>query len=149
MGYGRRKGGLKSAQNDSSHPHSKNDARRPCNYPCNATVVNATGNDCSSWTDGGDYHPKACDNETGLPWLCHDGFANPVNDHLDRGLWDSLYYSVPPLALSARQRTLLPASPDSSQFYGTSSSVPQVFGALTSGVLKTSLSACSEYAVGI
>jgi hypothetical protein len=73
----------------------------PCNTVCNATVEKATGNDCSTWTAGGDYHPQACDNATGLPWLCHDGYANPINDHLDRGLWDSLYYTVPPLALSA------------------------------------------------
>ena len=73
----------------------------PCNYPCNSTVVKATGNDCTAWTKGGDYHPQKCDNATGLPWLCHDGYANPINDHLDRGLWDSLYYTVPPLALSA------------------------------------------------
>ena len=73
----------------------------PCNYPCNATVVNATGNDCTAWEAGGDYHPQKCHNATGLPWLCHDGYANPINDHLDRGLWDSLYYTVPPLALSA------------------------------------------------
>jgi hypothetical protein len=73
----------------------------PCDYPCNATVVNATGNSCDAWTKGGDFHPHKCDNATGLPWLCHDGFANPINDHLDRGLWDSLYYTVPPLALSA------------------------------------------------
>jgi hypothetical protein len=73
----------------------------PCNYPCNATVTRATGNDCNSWTKGSDYHPGACDNTTGLPWVCHDGYANPINDHLDRGFWDSLYYTVPPLALSA------------------------------------------------
>lgn len=73
----------------------------PCNYPCNASVVNATGNDCSAWTKGSDYHPGLCDNATGLPWVCHDGYANPINDHLDRGLWDSLFYTVPPLALSA------------------------------------------------
>ena len=37
-------------------------------------------------------------------------------------------------AKAARQRTLLPASPDSSQCSSTCSSVPHVFGALTSGV---------------
>eukprot|EP01052_Picozoa_sp_SAG31_P028367 SAG31_NODE_2731_length_5175_cov_1.794129_4_plen_447_part_00 len=73
----------------------------PCNTICNAAVENATGNDCGGWERGSDFHPKACDNATGLPWLCHDGYANPINDHLDRGLWDSLFYTVPPLALSA------------------------------------------------
>jgi len=68
---------------------------------CNASVEKATGNSCAAWTAGSDYHPTKCDNATGLPWLCHDGYANPINDHLDRGLWDSLYYTVPPLALSA------------------------------------------------
>eukprot|EP00935_MAST-01C_sp_MAST-1C-sp1_P002188 g2188.t1 len=73
----------------------------PCNTICNATVENATGNTCADWEKGSDYHPEPCDNATGLPWLCHDGYTNPINDHLGRGLWDSLYYTVPPLALSA------------------------------------------------
>ena len=73
----------------------------PCNTICNATIENITGNDCKAWKSGSDYHPQKCNNSTGLPWLCHDGYANPINDHLGRGLWDSLYYTVPTLALSA------------------------------------------------
>ena len=37
----------------------------PCNTICNATVENATGNDCKAWTSGSDYHPQKCNNSTG------------------------------------------------------------------------------------
>ena len=49
----------------------------------------------------GETPPARCDNQTGLPWLCHDGFANPINAYLDSGSWVEVVNAVPTLALSA------------------------------------------------
>ena len=59
------------------------------------------GSECNAWLSGRDYHPHSCDNQTGLPWLCHDGFANPINADLDAGSWAEVANAVPTLALSA------------------------------------------------
>jgi hypothetical protein len=71
----------------------------PCNTTCNRTMF--PGNECATWFKGHDYHPHKCDNKTGLPWLCHDGFANPINADLDSGSWTEVANAVPTLALSA------------------------------------------------
>jgi hypothetical protein len=71
----------------------------PCNTSCNRTMF--PGNECDAWLKGKDYHPHKCNNATGLPWLCHDGFANPINADLDSGSWAEVANAVPTLALSA------------------------------------------------
>ena len=71
----------------------------PCNTSCNHTMF--PGNACDAWLTGKDYHPHKCNNASGLPWLCHDGFANPINADLDAGSWAEVANAVPTLALSA------------------------------------------------
>lgn len=72
----------------------------PCKSTCNTTIF--PGPTCDSWLAGWNptnVHP--CNNKTGLPWLCHDGFANPVNDFHDFHRFSNLVNAVPTLALSA------------------------------------------------
>ena len=71
----------------------------PCNTSCSHKLF--PGKECNAWLSGRDYHPHNCDNSTGLPWLCHDGFANPISADLDSGSWAELANAVPTLALSA------------------------------------------------
>ena len=71
----------------------------PCNTTCDRKLF--PGKECEAWLSGRDYHPHSCDNQTGLPWLCHDGFANPINAYLDSGSWAEVVNAVPTLALSA------------------------------------------------